>query len=76
MEELATSGLKHKIDYTQSRTQLRSKTKTWDTSRKIWALVEHAVKVLLCGCLVLVGDDMAIQAIHPPYMWGDHCSVV
>jgi hypothetical protein len=31
LEELATSGLKHKIDYTQSCTQPQSKTKTWDT---------------------------------------------
>jgi hypothetical protein len=57
LEELATSGLKHKINYTQSRTQ-------------------HAVKVLLCGWSVPVGEDMAIQALHPPYVWDSHCSIV
>jgi hypothetical protein len=25
------------------------------------------VKVLLCGCLVLVGEDMSIQTIHSPW---------
>jgi hypothetical protein len=34
------------------------------------------VKVLLCDCSVLVGEDMAIRAIHPSYIWDDHCSVV
>jgi hypothetical protein len=34
------------------------------------------MKVLLCGCLVPVGDDMAIRAIHPPCTWDGHCSVV
>jgi hypothetical protein len=73
-------GLKHKIDYTQSRTQPRSKLKyariSNDAYRKVGALVEHAVKVILCGCSVIVGEDMAIQAIHPPGTWDGHCSVV
>jgi hypothetical protein len=34
-----------------TRTQPRSKTKTWDTYQKVGELVEHAVKVLLCGCV-------------------------
>jgi hypothetical protein len=76
LEELATSDLKHNIDYTQSRTQPRSKTKTWDTYQKVGALVEHTVKVLLCSCSVLVGEDVAIQALHPPYTWDSHCSIV
>jgi hypothetical protein len=76
LKELATSILKHKIDYTQSRTQPRSKTKTWDTYRKVGTLVEHAVNVLLCGCSVPIGKDMAIWVIHPPCVWNDHCSIV
>jgi hypothetical protein len=80
LEELATSGLKHKIDYTQSRTQPRSKLKhaciSKDDYQKVGALVEHAVKVILCGCSVTVGEDMAIWAIHPLGVWGGHCSVV
>jgi hypothetical protein len=80
LEERATSGLKQKIDYTQSHTQPRNKLKhaciSNDSYRKVGALVEHAVKVLLCGCLVLVGKGMAIWAIHPPCTWDDHCSVV
>jgi hypothetical protein len=76
LEELATSGLKHKIDYTQSRTQPRSKTKTWDTYRKVGALIEHAVKVLLCGCSVPICEDIAIRAIHPPCVCDSQCSVV
>jgi hypothetical protein len=80
LEELATSGLKHKIDYTQSHTQPRSKLKyaciSKDAYQKVGALIEHAVNVLLYGCSVLVGEDMAIQAIHPPCTWDGHCSVV
>jgi hypothetical protein len=80
LEELATSDLKHKIDYTQSHTQPRSKLKhaciSKDAHRKVGALVEHAVKVILCGCSVIVGEDMAIRAIHPPDAWDGHCSVV
>jgi hypothetical protein len=34
------------------------------------------MKVLLCGCSVPVGEDMAIRAIHPPCVWDDHCSIV
>jgi hypothetical protein len=34
------------------------------------------VKVVLCGSSVPVGKDMAIHAIHPPYAWDGHCSVV
>jgi hypothetical protein len=30
----------------------------------------------LCGCSVLVGEEMAIQTKHPPYVWDSHCSVV
>jgi hypothetical protein len=44
--------------------------------RKVGALIEHAVKVFLCGCSVPVDDGMTIRAIHPPYAWDDHCSVV
>jgi hypothetical protein len=62
LKELATFGLKHKIDYTQSRTQPRSKLKhaciSKDDYQKVGALVEHAVKVILCGCLVTVDDDI------------------
>jgi hypothetical protein len=47
-----------------------------DYYQKVGALVEHAVKVLLCGCSVPVGEDMVIRAIHPPYAWDGHCSVV
>jgi hypothetical protein len=79
LEELATSIRKHKIDYKQSRTQLRNKLKnaciSKDAYRKVGALVEHAMKVLMCGCSVLVGNDMAIWAIHSPYTWDDHCLV-
>jgi hypothetical protein len=80
LEELASSDLKHKIDYTQYHTQPRSKLKhacIWkDAYRKVGALVEHMVKVLLCGCSVPVGKNMAIQAIHPPCACDGHCSVV
>jgi hypothetical protein len=80
LEELATFGLKHKIDYTQSRTQPRSELKyaciSKDAYRKVGALVEHMVKVILCGCSVTVGEDMTIWAIHPPGAWDGHCSVV
>jgi hypothetical protein len=80
LEELATSGLKHKIDYIQSRTQPRSKIKhaciSKDAYRKVGAHVEHVVKVILYGCSVTVGEDMAIRAIHPPSMWDGHCSIV
>jgi hypothetical protein len=80
LEELATSGLNHKIDYTQSHTQPRSKLKhaciSNDAYQKVWTLVEHTVKVLLCGCSVPIGEDMTIQTIHPPYAWDDRCSVV
>jgi hypothetical protein len=34
------------------------------------------VKVLLCGYFVPVDENMSIQAIHPPYVWDGHCSVV
>jgi hypothetical protein len=34
------------------------------------------VKIILCGCLVIVGEDMTIRAIHPPGVWDGHCSVV
>jgi hypothetical protein len=27
------------------------------------------VKVILCGCSVIVGEDMAIWSIHPPGAW-------
>jgi hypothetical protein len=51
LEELATSDLKYKIDYTQSRTQPQSKLRqaciSKDAYRKVGALVEHAAKVLL-----------------------------
>jgi hypothetical protein len=30
----------------------------------------------LCGCSVTVGEDMAIQAIHPPGVWDNHYSIV
>jgi hypothetical protein len=40
------------------------------------ALVEHVVKVILCGCSVTVGEDMVIQAIHPPSVSDSHCYVV
>jgi hypothetical protein len=80
LEELATFGLKHKIDYTQSRTQSRSKLKhvctSKDAYRKVGALIEHAVNVILYGCSVTVGEDMAIQAIYPSGVWDNHCSVV
>jgi hypothetical protein len=29
--------------------------------RKVEALVKHAMKVLLCGCSVPVGEDMTIR---------------
>jgi hypothetical protein len=80
LEELATSSLKHKIDYTQSHTQLRSKLKhayiPKDAYRKVGALVEHAVKVILCAYSVTVAEDMAIRAIQPPGVWDGHCSIV
>jgi hypothetical protein len=80
LEEQATSGLKHKIDYTQSHTHPRSKLKhaciSKDAYWKVRAHVEHAMKVLLCGCLVPVEEDMAIRAIHPPCTWDNHCFVV
>jgi hypothetical protein len=38
------------------------------------ALVEHAMKVILCGCSVTVGEEMAIWAIHPPGAWDGYCS--
>jgi hypothetical protein len=80
LEELATFGLKYKIDYTRSRTQPRSKLKhaciSKDAYQKVGALIEHAVKVILCSCSVIVGEDMAIRAIHPPSAWDSHCSVV
>jgi hypothetical protein len=80
LEKLTTSDLKDKIDYTQSRTQSRSKLKhacIWkDAYQKVGALVEYAVKVLLCGCSVPVGEDMTIRAIHPPYAWDGQCSIV
>jgi hypothetical protein len=47
-----------------------------DAYRKVGPLVEHAVKVILCGCSVTVGGDMAIQAIHPPGAWNSLCSIV
>jgi hypothetical protein len=47
-----------------------------DYYQKVGALVEHVVKVLLCGCSVPVGEDMIIRAIHPPCAWDGHCSVV
>jgi hypothetical protein len=34
------------------------------------------VKVLLCDCSVQFGGEMAIQAIHSPCAWEDHCSIV
>jgi hypothetical protein len=40
------------------------------------ALVEHAVKVLLCGCSFPVGEDIAIWIIHPPCAWDGYCSIV
>jgi hypothetical protein len=80
LEELATYGMKHKIDYTQSHTQPRSKLKhaciSKDAYQKVWALVGHVVKVILCGCSVTVGEDMAIRVIHPPGTWDSRCSVV
>jgi hypothetical protein len=80
LEELATSGLKHKIDCIKYRTQPRSKLKhaciSKDDYQKVRALVEHAVKVILCGCSVTVDEDLAIQAIHPPGAWDGHSSVV
>jgi hypothetical protein len=70
LEELSTSDLKHKIEYTQSRTQPRNKQKhaciSKDAYQKVGALVEHTIKVLLCGCSVPIGEVMAIRAIHPP----------
>jgi hypothetical protein len=27
------------------------------------------VKVILCGCSVTVGEDMAIRVVHPPGAW-------
>jgi hypothetical protein len=47
-----------------------------DAYQKVGALVEDVVQVLLCGCSVPVGKDMAIRAIHPPCVWDSHCSVV
>jgi hypothetical protein len=80
MEELATSGLKHKIDHAQPHTQLLSKLKhaciSKDAYRKVGALVEHVVKVILFGCSVTVSEDMTNQAIHPPGMWDGHCSII
>jgi hypothetical protein len=76
LEELTTSSLTHKIDYTQSCTQLWSKTKTWDTYQKVGAHVEHVVKVLLCGCSVPIGADMVIRTINPLCVWDGDCSVV
>jgi hypothetical protein len=80
LEELATSDLKHKIDNTQSRTQPWRKLKyaciSKDAYRKVGILVEHTVKVLLCGCSVPVGEDMTNRTIHPSYVWDGHCSVV
>jgi hypothetical protein len=64
MEELATSDLKYKINYTQPHTQPWSKHKyaciSKDAYRKVGALVEYAVKVLLCGFSVLIGEDMVL----------------
>jgi hypothetical protein len=75
-----TSILKHKIDNTQSCTQPRSKLKhagiSKDAYQKEGALVEHVVKVLLYSCSVPVGEDMAIRAIHPPFAWDGHFSIV
>jgi hypothetical protein len=80
LEELATSGLKQKIDYTQSRTQPQSKLKhaciSMDAYQKVGSHVEHAVKVILCDCSVTVGEDMTIRAIQPPGVWDGHCSLV
>jgi hypothetical protein len=56
---VATSGLKHKIDYTVSHSTAKE-TKIWDTYQKVGALIEHAAKVLLCGCSVPIGKDMSI----------------
>jgi hypothetical protein len=47
-----------------------------DAYRKVGALIEHEVKVILCGCSITVGEDMAIRAIHPPGAWDNHCCVV
>jgi hypothetical protein len=77
---MATFGFKHEIDYTQSHTQPRSKLKhaciSKDAYRKVEALIEHEVKLLLCGCSVPVDEDMPIRAIHSPCAWDDHCSIV
>jgi hypothetical protein len=79
LEELATFGLEHKIVYTQSHTQSRNKIKhaciSIDVYQKVGTHVEHAVKVLLCGCSVPVGEDMPTQAIHTPCVWDGHCSI-
>jgi hypothetical protein len=56
-EELATSSLKNKID---NLTLNRSK------SKHVEALVEHVVKLFLCGCSIPIGKDMSIWAIHSP----------
>jgi hypothetical protein len=45
-------------------------------TEKWGALVEHAMKVILCGFSVTVGENMAIRTIHPPGMWDNHCSIV
>jgi hypothetical protein len=68
------------LNCTQSRTQPWIKLKhaciSKDAYRKVGALIEHAVKVILCGCSVTVGEDMAIRAIHSPSARDSHCSVV
>jgi hypothetical protein len=73
------SSLKHKIDNTVSHsTEANPNMHVYErmVTKKIEALVEHAVKVLLCGCLVPVGEYIAIWAIHSPCVWDHHCSVV
>jgi hypothetical protein len=42
--------------------------------RKVMTLVEHTVKVLLCGCSVPIDEGMTIWAIHFPCAWDNHCS--
>jgi hypothetical protein len=44
--------------------------------QKVGTLIEHTVKVLLCGCSVPVSEDMTIRTIHHLYMWDVHCSIV
>jgi hypothetical protein len=38
-----------------------------DAYQKVGTRIEHAVKILLYGCSISVGEEITIRIIHPPY---------